>query len=63
MMTVKELVELSLGQLCNLHKEFFVSRIAIGMSYHSGTNFNFLVKVTCKLIFFPLQVILNRQKK
>lgn len=37
MMSPKELAHLLLNQVVSYHKEFLVQRMAIGMSYHSGT--------------------------
>ena len=36
MMTPRQLAEMLLFPLVQKHKEFFVERLAIGMSFHSG---------------------------
>lgn len=36
MMTPRQLAELLLSPLTKQYKEFFIERMAIGMSYHSG---------------------------
>ena len=36
MMTPREIAKILLRPIINLHKEFFVERLSIGMSYHSG---------------------------
>ena len=54
MMSPRQLAELLLNPLTTKYKEFFVEKMAIGMSFHSGTykifRFNICLK-TCKFFF------------
>ena len=43
MMSPRELAELLLSPLTKKYKEFFVERMAIGMSFHSGKTY--IIKV------------------
>ena len=45
MMSPRQLAELLLSPLTKKYKEFFVERMAIGMSFHSG---NLLLKLLCR---------------